>query len=313
MTEVTTPVSTPEAPAGYELVPNPEGVEGADGGEETGLFAGGESPGLDAETPGQQVETPPPETPPEQVETPEQQVTEPTQQPIPAKEDASRFEYWQSKTTQVQRELDEIKGGQLHAIAQYIQRTPDMLDIVEEGIRGGPITKPKGIPERPVRPQRPDNYDSSEAHDPETVSGRYRASQDEYLEKKDIYIDAREEQATVQAKRDADKVRLAEVRSGLIREGGLNELQADDAMSKLFSRESMNPVTLAKLYHLMEAPSQDEIANQEKAKKLLAQKSGLEAPPPLAKVPGETPPPTTDEDDYHAAMKVSAELGGSLL
>ncbi len=314
MSEVTTPVSAPETPApNWELVPNPEGVESADGSEETGLFAGGESPGLDAESPGQQTQTPPAEPPAEQVKVPEQQVTEPTQQPIPAKEDESRFEYWQSKAGQNQKELDEIKGGQLHAIAQYIQRTPDMLDIVEEGIRGGPITRPKGIPERPIRPQRPDNYDSSEAHDPETASGRYRASYDDYQEKKDIYTDAREEQATIQAGRDADKVRLADVRSGLVREGGLNEVEADDAMSKLFSRESMNPGTLAKLYRLMEAPSQDEIINQEKAKKLLAQKPGLEAPPPLAKAPGETPAPTTDEDDYHAAMRASAELGGSLL
>ncbi len=313
MSEVTTPVSTPEAPTGYELVPNPDGQESADGSEETGLFAGGESPGLDAEPPGQQAETPPAETPAKQVEAPEKQVTEPTQQPIPAKEDESRFEYWQSRAGQTQRELDEIKGGQLHAIAQYIQRTPEMLNVVEEGIRGGPITRPKGIPERPVRPQRPDNYDSSEAHDPETVSGRYRASYDDYLEKKDIYTDAREEQATVQAKRDADSVRLAEVRSGLIREGGLNELEADDAMSKLFSRESMNSVTLSKLYRLMEAPSQDDIANQEKAKKLLAQRSGLEAPPPLAKAPGEAPLPNTDADDYHSAQRDQAEQGGSLL
>ncbi len=314
-----TPAGTPESPPpGYEHFPNPEGSEvGVGGSEDTGFFAGGESPGLDAEPPGQQVDTPPAiVTPvaPEQVPAPEQQATEPTQQqPIPAKEDESRFEYWQSQANQTKRELDEIKGSQLHAIAQYVQKNPDMLDIVEEGIRGGPVTRPKGIPEKPIRPQRPDNYDSSESHDPETASGRYRAAYDDYQEKKDIYNDVRDEHATVQAQRDVESAELAKIKAGLMNEGGLNREEADDAMSVLFSRESMNPVTLSKLYRLMNAPSQDEIANQEKAKQLLAKKPGLEAPPPLATVPGEAPLPTTDEDDYHASIRAGAEMGGNLL
>ena len=313
MSEVTTPASTTETPPGYELVPNPEGVEGAGGSEETGFFAGGESPGLDAETPEQQVETPPTETPAEQAPAPEQQAEVDTQQQIPAKEDESRYEYWQSQAGKDRKELDAIKASQTHAIARYIQQNPDMLDVVEEGMRGGPTRRPKGIPERPLRPQRPDNYDKSEAHDPETASGRYRAEYDEYLEKKDIYQDAREEQATVQAQRDAGNAQIAELRSGLIREGGLNEIEADEFLGLLEGPNSRDPVTLAKFYRVLKAPSQDEIANQEKAKALLAKKAGLESPPPLATAGGESPPKTTDEDDYHKAMKVEAELGGSLL
>jgi len=314
-----TPVGTPESPPPggnwEQVLPPGESEKGAGGSEETGFFAGGASPGLDAEPPEQQVDTPPPiVSVKEQAPAPEQQVTEPTQQqPIPAKEDETRFEYWQSKAGQSQRELDEIKGSQLHAIAQYVQRTPEMLDIVEEGLRGGPITRPKGIPEKPIRPQKPDNYDPSESHDPETASGRYRASLDDYLEKKDIYNDAREERTAIQAQRDGEKAQLAEIRAGLIREGGLNDIEANEAMSVLFSRESMNPVTLSKLYRLMKSPSQEEIANQEKARQLLAKKPGLESPPPLATVPGEAPLPATDEDDYHASIRAGAELGGSLL
>ena len=312
MSEVTTPASTPES--GFELVPNPAGAEeGADGSEETGLFAGGASPGLDTEPPAQQVETPPAETPVEQVTPPEQQVKETTQQQIPAKEDASRYEYWQSQAAKDQKELEAIKGSQTHAIARYIQQNPDMLDVVEEGMRGGPTRRPKGIPERPLRPQRPDNYDKSEAHDPETASGRYRAEYDEYLEKKDIYQDAREEQATVQAQRDAGNAQIAELRSGLIREGGLNEIEADEFLGLLEGPNSRDPVTLAKFYRVLKAPSQDEIANQEKVKALLAQRDGLESPPPLATMGGESPQQTTAEEDYHAALRVSAEAGGSLI
>lgn len=310
-----TPPGTPESlPPGYEHFPNPEGSEvGAGGSEETGFFAGGESPGLEPETPGQQAQAPPPGA--EQVPAPGQQAVEPTQQqPIPAKEDELRFEYHQSQASKYKAELDEIKGSQLHAIAQHVQRTPELLDVVEESLRGGLITKPRAMPERPIRPQRPDNYDSSEAHDPETASGRYRASYDDYQEKKDLFNDVREEHTAIQAQRDGDKAQLAEIRAGLVREGGLNEVEADEAMSVLFSRESMNPVTLSKLYRLMKSPSQDNIANQEKARQLLAKKQGLEAPPPLATAAGETPPQLTPDQEMAESMKAhqSTSLRGRL-
>jgi len=308
MSEVTTPVSTPES--GFELVPNPAGTEeGAGGSEETGLFAEGASPGLDAETPEQQVEAPPAE----QVKAPEQQAEVTTQQPIPAKEDESRYEYWQSQANQRQKELDTLKGDQTQAIARYIRQNPEMLDVVEEVMRGGPIRKPRGIPERPLRPQRPENYDKSEAHDPETLSGRFRAEYDDYLEKKDIFNDAREEQATVRVQREEDKAQLAELRSGLIGAGGLNEIEANEFLELLSGPEARNPVTLAKFYRVLKAPSQDAIANQKKAKELLAKQEGLQAPPPLATAPGESPKQTTDEEDYSAALRASADQGSNLV
>ena len=307
-----TPAGTPESPPPggnwEQVVPGPAGSEvGAGGTPTSDIEGGGASPGLATATPAQQAPTPP--AAPEQVPAPGQQAAETTQQPIPAKDDESRFEYWQSKAGQSQRELDEIKGGQLHAIAQYIQRTPEMLDIVEEGIRGGPITKPRSMPEKPIRPQKPDNYDSSEAHDPETASGRYRMAYDDYLEKKDIYADAREEQTAIKAQRDADKAQLAGIKAGLIRDGGLNEIEANEAMSVLFSSESMNPVTLSKLYRLIKSPSQDEIANQEKARQLLAKKPGLGSPPPLATAGGETPAQLTPEQEMAASLRAHSKVG----
>ena len=185
-----------------------------------------------------------------------------------------------------------------------------MLDVVEGGMRGGPT---KGTPEKPVRPQRPSNYDSSEAHDPETASGRFWIDHNEYLAKKDVYNDALVEQAEIQAERNAGEAQVAKLRSGLIREGGLNEFEADEFLTLLQDPQSRDPATLAKFYRVLKAPSQDSIANQEKAKKLLAQQTGLEAPPPLTVAGGESPPKTTPEDDYHAAMRAGAEVGGSLL
>ncbi len=300
MSELTTLENVPESPSGEEDV---------GGSEDTGFFAGGESPGLDADPPVQQGETPPKE----QVTPPEQQVTDDPQQLIPAKEDSSRFEYWQSQANKHQKELDELKGSQLHSIAKYIQKNPDMLDVVEDGIRGGQTTRPQGTPEKPARPQKPENYDVSEAHDPDTASGRYRADYDTYLEKKDIYNDVREDQANIQAKRNEEKIKLAELRTGLVRRGGLNESEADEFLNMLDGPESKSPEVLAKFYRVLKAPAQDEIANQEKARQLLAKKQGLESPPPLAKAAGEAPPPSTDEDDFHAAMRAGAERGIGML
>ena len=305
-----TPTSTPGSPGpNWEAFPNPAGSEeGAGGSPDVLVETGGASPGLATTAPEQQALTPPAGL--EQAVAPEQQAAEPTQQqPIPAKEDESRFEYWQSQANQTKRELDEIKGSQLHAIAKHIQQRPELLDVVDESLRGGPITRPKGIPERPIRPQKPDNYDSSEAHDPETASGRYRAAHDDYQEKKDIYNDAREEHGAIQARRNEEKAQLAEIKAGLVRDGGLNEIEANEAMSVLFSRESMNPVTLSKLYRLMKSPAQDEIANQEKARQLLAKQQGLKSPPPLAVAGGETPPQRTPEQDMADSLRAHSKIG----
>ena len=284
----------------------PEGLGSADA---EGLPGGGEnvlaeeaSPGLEPETPEQQA-----------LEAPDQQVTEPTQQPIPAKEDESRFEYWQSQATQNQRDLDEIRGGQTHAIAQFIQQNPDMLDIVEDGMRGGQIKQPKGVPEKPAMPRRPTNYDASEAHDPETVSGQFRADFDKYQEDTAIFREAVEERSVITNQRNAEKAQLAELRRSLIQEGGLSEVETDDAMKVFNSKASRSPTALAKFYRLLKAPSQDEIANREKTIKLLAKKEGLVSPPPLATVAGESPAKTTDEEDYLAAMESGSEFRGSLL
>ena len=287
-----------------------EGLESADaeglpdGSEETGLFAEDASPGLDAETPDQQA--PPAE------QAPEQQEPEPTQQPIPAKEDELRFEYQQSRAQKAENELGEIKQGQTFAIAQYIQQNPEMLDVVEDGMRGGQVKRPKGIPERPVMPRRPTNYDASEAHDPETVSGQFRADFDKYQEDTAIYKEAVEEKAEINAQRNSAKAEIAALRADILTVAD-SATEADATMAFLNSKEARNPKVLLNLYRLSTAPSQDEIANREKAKNLLAKQDGLNAPPPLATVPGESPAQTTTEEDYMASLKASSGMGGSLL
>jgi len=299
MSEEVTPASVAESPSEAD----------AGGIEEKGYFAdpgildeGGVSPGEATPSPEQPDEAPPKA---EQVESPEQQVVEPDQQQIPAKDDASRFEYHQRRGDLAENELRDVKGSQTFAIAQYIQKNPEMLDVVEDGMRGG-VSARQPTPERPVRPVKPADYDVSEAHDPETPSGRYRAAHDQYLEDKDVYTDAREVRAEETALNNAERDKLADLQSGLVRDGGLSEVEASEAMPMLFSKDSMKPVMLAKLYRMMKAPSQDAILNKEKAEALLAKKNGLKSPPPLSQAKGETPKPTTEEDDYHASMRAHA-------
>ncbi len=309
-----TPPGTPESPPpGYEHFPNPEGSEeGAGGSEETGFFAGGESPGLEPEVPGQQAEALPGE--PEKVAAPEQQVTEPTQQlEKPAKEDESRFEYQQSRADKAENALKDVTGRSTYKIAQYIESRPELLDIVESASRGEPLGKPQGLPEKPVIPKRPKDFDRSEANDPETVSGRYRMDFEEYQEKRAIYDEARETRQETEGARKAQEAYFANLKNGLIGTGQLDGRQADEFLQMLNSPESLNPEALAKFYHILKTPSQVQVENQEKADRLRAKKPGLESPPPLAKAGSEAPLPTTDEDDYHAAMRAEAEMGGSLL
>lgn len=306
MSETVTPASVAESP------PVPASEVDTGGSEETGVFAepgildeGGVSPGTESQPPAQSGETLPPG---EQVPPSEQQVADPAQQPIPAKDDPSRYEFHQRDAQLARNELGEYKSSQLHAISQYIQSNPDMLDVVEDGMRTGVVGRqPAALPDRPVRPVRPANYEGSDAHDPDTPSGQFRTAFDTWQEEKAVYDEAVAVDTERTTQRNVETARLATIRTGLIQQGGLSEVEANEAMPLLFSNASMDPTMLAKLYRVMKAPDQDAIANQERARALLVKRDGLESPPPLSRAPGEAPPATTDADDYRNSMFAQAK------
>lgn len=310
-----TDLQTPPVEAS-ELPPSASGEEGVGDAEESGFFSTGYDPDVAPAVPDQQAPAPPaqkddPEVPLAQAPVPEvpaQPPVDPAQQPTLAKEDDSRFEYWQRKATERELELNTLRGGQTMAIAEYIQRNPDMLDVVEDGMRNGSVASRSQIPERPIRPQMPDDFKLSESLDPETVSGRYQMQFNEYAGKKDLFQEAREQRDIIDTQRNSERAELAALKTGLVQQGGLTVVQAEEFMGYLNSGAARDPVALAKYYKVLNAPSQADVENAEKAQLLLDKQSGLKSPPPLATVPGEAPPQTTDEENYHASMRSMAQI-----
>lgn len=301
------PVVAPESP------PVPGGEAGDVGVGDGGFFGvlessdGGTSPGPEIEPPAQQVPVAPGAAPAAPVAAqvpaaPVQPGEIPVQQPVPAKDDPSRFEHWQQQATQEKLARETLENSHTVQIARFIQNNPEMLDVVESGMQGGGVSSLPALPVKPVRPIKPGNYDTSEAHDSETVSGKYRADFYEYQEKNDVYNEALGEQNVQRDQRRTEQVHIADLRAGLVSQGGLQESEAEEAMRFFNSPEARDPRVLANLFRVSKAPTQDIIANNAKAAELLARQPSLGAPLPLAVANGDSPAVSTDADNYRSSL-----------
>jgi hypothetical protein len=121
-----------------------------------------------------------------------------------AREDPLRHEHWQSKYDQAARELDEARRYReqteaMSPLLSHINNDPALgmrvLQIVEESLSGtqGAVSRPgtpgegyreaasPPVPQEPVAPTRPPDYDEAEAYqDPKSASWRYRREMEDH-------------------------------------------------------------------------------------------------------------------------------------
>ncbi len=290
------PAAAPVVPAATPQSPQvPEVAESDSGSEETGLFAGGASPALNLTDPAQQAPAPAegplapvaapvavpvaPGTPP--VQAPVPPVEGVVQQQIPAKDDPTRFEYHQSRADRAINS-DEMRIG------EFIKTQPDLYQVATERLNGGRAAI-QAAPERPTRPVKPSNYDVSDMNDPDTVSGNYTADYQVFLEKKDDYDVALADYNTNQSQQAAQQNQLVELGAGLVREGGLSDVEAQEAIALFTSGRARDPKLLADLYRISKKPDQTVQANQQRALELISSQPGLVAPAPVAVASGQSP------------------------
>ena len=173
---------------------------------------------------------------------------------------------------------------------------------------GGLGTIPSGrLPEKPVIPQRPTDFDATQALDPETSSGKYNMAMFDYTEKKVVYDEAQEQQAAVNTRRNAEKARVTALRDSLVNAGGVTTVvEADDVLRVMNSAAARDPVNIMKYHRMLTADPQALKANEQKAADLINRGNGLASPPPVAVVPGESPTPNTDEQNYVGSMHARA-------
>jgi len=213
----------------------------------------------------------------------ETSVDEPSEvtQSVDPKEDNNQYQYWQSQADKRAAEVELLKG-QVNEL-MTAQKAPAQ-----------PVKEETAQLEKPVKPQKPADFDHSEAiADPDSRSAKYLVKQTEYMESMADYTSSLEEQRIQsmrtleeQTKKQAQEAQLV---SDLQRNYGYSLEDANDFMVKMTAPESMSLDNLVKLHRINTQPQEQSSqtitqvsdAALQKQANMMQQKSKLSIPKPI--------------------------------
>jgi len=245
--------------------------------------------------------------------------TTPVEGNIPAKEDPTRYEYWQSQNDKastenqrLQNELNYYKGT-LEPIAQHLDQNPHILDNLEASVSNGQQNGSTGNGidpaslQMPVKPQQPVRYNEVDAfNDPESDSYQYRQQVDTYRDNMQDYLiqreSVREQQFQANAARQQETMMLGQVQSHMT-----NSYKWDNNKVTDFIHWAQNPANitvdrLARLYDMENAPSQSDAQLAQKQQAMANQANRVNVPRTTVVEKGQAPPPMNDEDMFNAGL-----------
>jgi len=243
-------------------------------------------------------------------------------------EDKNRYEYWQSRYDKKASEFDAMSKkleefNNIAPIAEYIQGNPDVLKSVARSLSGDTPSVPsqeksQELPQKPERPTKPMNYDASEAvMDSDSDSYKYRVALDDY---RDGMIDYQErlEVDRINAMK-AQEQQIAQQRVAYERQqaevGMVEQLQqkygytpekATEFMKYYSNPESITLDNLVSLDKLRSAPSQQELATQQKVQAMQNSQQRMKVPTPTAVQTGNAQPNFSDEDLFNLGLMANS-------
>ena len=226
----------------------------------------------------------------------------------PAKEDSSRFEYWQSQADKVKSELSNAQQERdyFRNLAEQQQST---------GSNGQPNGQPQqqaGVQEdslkQPVKPTKPVNYSEVDAYnDPESTSFKYRLEKERYqddymgyLEEKD---ENREKQMRAQYEYAYAQQQTAMVQNNAMSHAmngyGFNQTKAGDFVNWASDPNNVTVDHLIKLYMMKDAP---DARVEQKKQEMRKSQEVLSMPRSAAVETGTSEAPQSDEDLFNQGL-----------
>jgi len=235
-----------------------------------------------------------------------------------------RYQYWQSRYDQKASEFDTMSQKlaeyeKVAPIAEYIQENPDILKGVAKSLSGDTPQVPSQeksmeLPQKPQRPTKPTNYDATEAYmDTDSASFKYRQQLDEYRDSMIDYQDSVEQNRVQQLKAEQQKIvqerqayEAQQAQSGMLNQltsgYGYTPEKAQEFMQYYSSPDSITLENLVQLDRLRNAPSQQEVATQQKVQELQNAKERMKVPTPTAVQTGNAEPQYSDEDLFNLGL-----------
>lgn len=254
----------------------------------------------------------------------ETQVAEATTTDDTQGDEQSRFEYWQSRYDKKASEHDALSKrleeyNNIAPIAEYIQGNPEVLKSVARSLSGDNPSVPSQeksneAPQRPQRPTKPNSYDANEAvMDSDSESYKYRVAMDDYREGIVDYQEAMEvsrynamkaQEQQVAQQRMAYERQQAEVGMAeqLQNQYGYSPEKASEFMKYYSTPESITLDNLVSLDRLRQAPSQQEVATQQKVQAMQNSQKRMQVPTPTAVQTGQAQPNYSDEDLFNLGL-----------
>ena len=186
-----------------------------------------------------------------------------TSQPLDAKNDDTRYQYWQSQASKRDNELKELQNKFQQAQNQYNAQQPQQAQAPEQQVR-------EEFPPPPDRPMKPRSFNRQEAYeDSSSESARYLDEVDEWRDNMDEYSTLRHQydNAIIQEnmqkmqtqQEEADKTRQARIQqSNQMREVselvqghyGMSQDETQDFIKTMSNPSSITVDNLVQLYRM---------------------------------------------------------------
>lgn len=234
------------------------------------------------------------------------------EQQTSVKQDADRYEYWQSKHDRTQSELNNLQEQfnsyrqQMDPLAQTIQQNPQVLQNLQQSLSNEQPAEQNSL-KQPVRPEKPHSYNEVDAYnDPDSDSFKYRLENDmyrdnmiDYYGKVDEYRQMQQAQAQeVQNQRAAEGQAYNHAVSGL----GWSPEKTSDAIKWLQNPNNVTFDTLFKVYEMMNAPSKQQVQTQQRVAEYQNREERLKVPQSTAVASGTSQAPKNDEQLFNESM-----------
>ena len=235
------------------------------------------------------------------------------QKETPVKQDADRYEYWQSKhdrtageLSQVRKELDYYKQT-LGPVAEAVQQNPNVLQNFQQSPSNEPPVEEQNSLKAPSRPEKPHSYNEVDAYnDPDSDSFKYRLANDKYRDDMIDYYgkvdNYRQEQAAVAYEQQREAMAQNQATSYAVQSLGWEPSKAQHAIQWLQNPDNVSFETLFKVYEMAHAPAKEAAVAQQRAAEAQQREQRMQVPQSTAVASGTSQAPMSDEQLFNQGM-----------
>ena len=231
----------------------------------------------------------------------------------PTKQDADRYEYWQSKhdtksgeLSQAQKELAYYKQT-LGPVADAIRQNPNVLNNLQQSPPNEQPAQEQNSLQTPSRPDKPHSYSEVDAYnDPESDSFKFRLSNDKYRDDMIDYYGKVDQYRQVEQQRvyanQQEVAAQGQARNYAVQSMGWNENKANDAIQWLQNPSNVSFDALFKVYDMMNAPSKEHVQSQQRVTDYQQREERMKVPQSTAVTSGTSQAPMNDEQLFNQSM-----------